>query len=264
LDGYKATSTIRSEQPFVNNPEFQVMPIVAMTASAIQGDREKCQLAGMDDYLAKPVKRPNLERMLVKWAIEGKRKKAELAKSPLLPPRPAPNRATSSFSESSSQSTHEHVSSQLDRLEFAQRSAIERSTKDVGDVELARQQQEEKAITLRDDALMESGEDPKTKTGRVVGGGEDGHTTRGEKDGTSDESDHALTTENIEKLGINDRISKLKKVSTDDSSMIGETGSASMVDTLALSTAPGKRISRSSPAASNTTSAAQQQQPGKR
>jgi CheY-like chemotaxis protein len=44
------------------------IPVVAMTASAIQGDREKCHDAGMDDYLAKPVDRKSLEEMLVKWA----------------------------------------------------------------------------------------------------------------------------------------------------------------------------------------------------
>ncbi|PBP19827.1 hsp90-like protein [Diplocarpon rosae] len=44
------------------------IPVIAMTASAIQGDREKCFDAGMDDYLAKPVEKGRLEEMLVKWA----------------------------------------------------------------------------------------------------------------------------------------------------------------------------------------------------
>jgi CheY-like chemotaxis protein len=67
LDGYKATHTLRHHAPFKSMTLIQQIPIVAMTASAIQGDREKCERAGMNDYLAKPVKRTTLEKMIHKW-----------------------------------------------------------------------------------------------------------------------------------------------------------------------------------------------------
>ena len=44
------------------------IPVIAMTVSAIQGDKEKCLEAGMDDYLVKPVEKARLEEMLLKWA----------------------------------------------------------------------------------------------------------------------------------------------------------------------------------------------------
>jgi len=71
MDGYKCTHFLRHHLPYrayVSN-----VPIVAMTASAIQGDKEKCKRAGMDDYLSKPVKTRVLERMLVRWGIRGRR-----------------------------------------------------------------------------------------------------------------------------------------------------------------------------------------------
>lgn len=71
MDGYSATKILRTQAPFKDNEAFQRIPIVALTASAIQGDMEKCLEAGMNDYLAKPVGGKVLERMLVKWGVNG-------------------------------------------------------------------------------------------------------------------------------------------------------------------------------------------------
>jgi len=49
------------------------IPAIAITASAIQGDKEKCFEAGMDDYLSKPVERARLEMMLTEWARKSRR-----------------------------------------------------------------------------------------------------------------------------------------------------------------------------------------------
>ncbi|KAI1404348.1 hypothetical protein F4819DRAFT_494859 [Hypoxylon fuscum] len=75
IDGYKCTHILRHHVPYKNYTND--VPIVAMTASAIQGDREKCTKAGMDDYLSKPVKSGTLEKMLVRWSKS--RRKAESA-----------------------------------------------------------------------------------------------------------------------------------------------------------------------------------------
>ena len=61
LDGYETTRQIRAG---VHQPE---VPVVAMTAHAMLGDREKCLAAGMDDYLAKPVNRALLDAVLRHW-----------------------------------------------------------------------------------------------------------------------------------------------------------------------------------------------------
>lgn len=66
-DGYKATHLLRHHGPY--KAFIRDVPIVAMTASAIQGDQEKCRKAGMDDYLAKPVRSKTLEKMLVRWSL---------------------------------------------------------------------------------------------------------------------------------------------------------------------------------------------------
>ncbi|HEX9427412.1 MAG TPA: response regulator, partial [Candidatus Polarisedimenticolia bacterium] len=60
MDGFTATRTIRASEA----ASGRHTPIVAMTANAMKGDREKCLEAGMDDYLAKPVKSDELRRVL--------------------------------------------------------------------------------------------------------------------------------------------------------------------------------------------------------
>jgi len=72
LDGYRATQMLRHSEPYASEERLKNIPIIAMTASAIQGDKEKCQRAGMNDYLSKPVRGKVLEQMLVKWAIKGR------------------------------------------------------------------------------------------------------------------------------------------------------------------------------------------------
>ena len=69
LDGYATCHRLRHHLPYTSIENIHAIPIVAMTASAIQGDKEKCIRAGMDDYLAKPVIGKTLEKMLVKWAL---------------------------------------------------------------------------------------------------------------------------------------------------------------------------------------------------
>jgi CheY-like chemotaxis protein len=64
MDGFEATSMIRNVSSKVLNHS---VPIIAMTANAMVGDRELCFEAGMDDYLAKPVKKEELAGVLKKW-----------------------------------------------------------------------------------------------------------------------------------------------------------------------------------------------------
>ncbi|MCP4713474.1 MAG: response regulator, partial [Deltaproteobacteria bacterium] len=65
MDGYEATRQIRSPESAVLNPG---VPVIAMTANAMKGDREKCLEAGMDDYIAKPVKKDALAEVIERWA----------------------------------------------------------------------------------------------------------------------------------------------------------------------------------------------------
>lgn len=64
MDGFTATRLIRAYENEQNLPH---VPIIALTANALQGDREKCIAAGMDDYISKPVKQEVIYKKLAHW-----------------------------------------------------------------------------------------------------------------------------------------------------------------------------------------------------
>ncbi|KAK7729575.1 hypothetical protein SLS57_002063 [Botryosphaeria dothidea] len=182
MDGYKATQTIRTEAPFRDSPNIRNIPIVAMTASAIQGDKEKCQEAGMDDYLSKPVRGKLLEKMLVKWAVAGKRKfekdalagqvqgsgrdeahvpetiqestddNNDQAKPPVKPSESGlspPGTDSTDFGQDQPEK-QDSLAPKLDLISYRESSSLQVATESEGDRTERRAQAEEKAANLRD------------------------------------------------------------------------------------------------------------------
>jgi len=72
MDGYEATRAIRKrERGSLGQPCPWKSPVcvIAMTANAMEGDREKCLVAGMDDYISKPVRASELQAALERWKL---------------------------------------------------------------------------------------------------------------------------------------------------------------------------------------------------
>jgi CheY-like chemotaxis protein len=87
MGGFEATQAIRERQrqpaqyPHYKSP----MIIVAMTANAMSGDREKCLAVGMDDYLAKPVRLEDMRGVIERWAAKAAAKETQPSESPATP-----------------------------------------------------------------------------------------------------------------------------------------------------------------------------------
>jgi hypothetical protein len=170
IDGYRATHLLRHHSPY--NVLSRNIPIVAMTASAIQGDREKCKKAGMDDYLAKPVKGKTLEKMLVRWAISRRipRTPGEMEFDGSECSEPGEHNcgtaAVPMFRQGTSKSSTENLAeAEMDKLQPPRPTMSERQDshhltlpgmESESDRAERREEAEEKATALRDDKLVEA------------------------------------------------------------------------------------------------------------
>jgi CheY-like chemotaxis protein len=231
IDGYRATHTIRNQSPYKES--VYDIPIVAMTASAIQGDREKCKRAGMDDYLAKPVKGRVLEEMLVKWAIEGRRMAKDergqesvsldseysfeasqdyhnsslgtssnhTEKMPPPPPDSAPLLPSQAQIDRRAQKQKVttplasiELARRLNRVQFDEEGSLASSSESDNQRVLRRLNDEEKASSLRDDKMLNLSNHPRLHSHRISEAEKDQHR---EDHGAT----HPLTFGNLGILG---------------------------------------------------------------
>ena len=75
MDGFQAVAAIRALEAKTGRHT----PVIALTANAIEGDRENCLRAGMDDYLPKPISREAIREVLGRWLMKGRERRVSIA-----------------------------------------------------------------------------------------------------------------------------------------------------------------------------------------
>ncbi len=115
MDGFEATMRIRSQDSKVLNPKVS---IIALTAHAMQGDRERCLAVGMNDYLTKPLDPQELAKMLKLWLANVT---AKVETSPVPTPQPAEEKDVMQTQPTIEVSKIENDAIIFDKVEFMQR-----------------------------------------------------------------------------------------------------------------------------------------------
>jgi CheY-like chemotaxis protein/HPt (histidine-containing phosphotransfer) domain-containing protein len=88
IDGFEATRQLRRFERAGGRAGVPSVPIVALTANTLNGEREKCLEAGMNDFLSKPFRRADLQNIVLRWAGRHRARATVTAVSAVFPPVP--------------------------------------------------------------------------------------------------------------------------------------------------------------------------------
>ena len=85
MDGFTAAQRIREHEASLSatshSPDSQFIPIIALTAEVMQGDRERCLAAGMNDHLGKPFTQEQLQTVLKRWLAVAEKECSQMSAS---------------------------------------------------------------------------------------------------------------------------------------------------------------------------------------